>query len=256
MDAIWGQRRFFVPGVVFLAVLAIAAALSGSFAGFHMEEGQAGLAAIAAVVAGGVAGYPLGLILYIPFAFLFRAIGGYGHFVHFKEFCASFLTATESSADSLGAVRALCQEGLGDAKRAEKFYESFYERFVPERVDRPARGRWETFHTSGGMISAIIFGSSLSPLFVAVTDHETPWWDDRGILASMVSIAIVVIGLLGWHALILAREAAATEKQWADRWLDVIRRRPDILEAAALDKEFDRWALREKQNGGGRRRRL
>jgi hypothetical protein len=244
MEAIWGQRRFFVPGVVFLAVLAMPLALSGTFAEFQVEEGQAGLAAIAVVIAGGIAGYPLGLILYIPFAFFFRwPIGGYGRFLDFRKFCAHFLTATESAPASLETFRTRCQEGLDDPNRAERFYASFYDRFVPDRVDRSARGRWETMHTIGGMIFAIIFGLGLSPLVVAVTPHKTPWWDDVGILASVVSIGAVVVVLLTTHAILIARDAADMERQWAVWWLDLVRRRPQILQATALGDEFNRWTL-------------
>ncbi len=247
MDAIWGQRRFFVPGVVFLAVVALAVALSGTFAELQVGEGQAGLAAIAVVIAGGIAGYPLGLILYIPFALVFRwPMGGYDRFLHFRRFCTDFLAATEASVASLGTFRTGCKEALDDSKRAERFYASFYERFVPDRVDRLARGRWETMHTVGGMVVAITFGLGLSPLVVAVTPHGTPWWDDVGIRASVSSAAAIVVVLLALHAILIARDAADVERQWAVWWLDLVRRRPQILQAAALGDEFNRWTLSER----------
>lgn len=247
MDAIGGQRRFLVPGTVFLVVLALLLALSGTFAELDIEGDQAGFLSIAAVLAGGIAGYPLGLILYIPFGLVWRyPIGDYNHFIPSQELCRKFLALTEQhpeASTALGAFRTQARKGVDDPGTARRFMGFLYERYTPEAADRPPRGRWETMHTMGGMWSAIFFGVGLSPLAVLAAEHGTPWWDDTALLIGVAVAAFLVLSFLAIHFVIIGREAGKMETQWAEWWLDLVRRRPEILEAAPVGDRFREWAL-------------
>ncbi len=248
MDTIWGERRFLVPGIVFLAVLVLLYGLSGTFRGADGNAQELAFAAIAAVLAGGLAGYPLGLVLYIPVALVWRCIiGDYNRFVPYDKLCTQFLADTaenEQSGTALSCFRDRASKGVEDPEIGNRFWGFMYERFGPMAADRPARGRWETMHTAGGMISAIAFSIPLSTLAILPVRHDVPWWDQFSVALSVGVIAAVVIFLLLVHARIIAKEAATIEEQWYQFMIDVVRRRPEILEAAALRDEFDEWALR------------
>jgi hypothetical protein len=246
-STIWGERRFFVPGVVFLGVLGILLALSGAFAGIAGDGQPAALVGIAAVLGGGLAGYPLGIALYIPFGLVWRyVIGDYNHFIPCTDFCQNFLEATTDDPQSLTSVnpfRAQARQGLTDRQAAKRFTGFMYERFAPDAVHIPVRGRWETVHTIGGMVSAVVFGMGLSPLVVLSVQHSTPWWAQNGTRAGTLALAAVATTLLISHFVIIAREAGAIERQWQVWLLDVLRRRPQVLDAAALPADLVDWSL-------------
>ena len=249
MDRIWHERRVFVPGIVFLAVLAIAVALSDTLRTAEVEAEQGALAGIAVVIAAGIAGFPLGLICYMPFGLLFRwPIAIYAHLVRDQEFCTCFLRVMNDRsfgpwAEQLDSFRTQCESACRDPQRATRFRGFLYERFAPEAVRTPARRRWETVHTIGGMVFAIIFGLLLSYPVVSAVDHGTAWWEDGRVLASVLSVTLVVLSLLVAYAWVMAREAGLMEEWWWRRWLELLRRKPEILQVAAVDDKLNKWLL-------------
>lgn len=244
---IWGERRFFVPGIVMLTILAITAALSGCFGELEQSETEAGLAAIAAIAAGGLAGYPLGVILYAPFAFFFRLAGNYNRYVDYHRLCGELhsICSVEKvcSGGHLESLRARSLAALGhsDAERILLGY--LYERFAPDAVRGPSRGRWETYHTIGGMVIAIVFALVVSVPVVLVAPHRTPWWDHGPVLMALTLMSAFVLLLLVVHANAIAKEAAAMETQWSDLLLDLVRSNPELMEIAPVNERFDGSAL-------------
>jgi len=236
---IWGERRFFVPGVVMLAVLAVALALSGSFNKFEKSDTEIGIAAIAAIAAGGLAGYPLGIILYAPFALLFRLMGSYNHYVDYYQLCDELIRICQAGGVRFESLRARSREALGDPNAERTLLGYLYERLAPNAVRWPAEGRWETYHTIGGMIVAIVLGFIISIPVVLVVPHGDPWWDQRNVLLSVSLITTVVLAALLLHTIVIAREAAAMQRQWFRLLFDLLQRKPELADVVALSERFD-----------------
>lgn len=140
--------------------------LSDGFKGLGENDAKA-FAAIAAVVAAGISGYPLGLMLYAPFDLIFRRFGYYGRYYdnegNCKNFAAILRDAVRRPDSPARALRKLAQDAAKNRGQATQFMTSLYRRFAPASVKQPARGRWERFNTAGGFLVAIAAGIALSP---------------------------------------------------------------------------------------------
>ncbi len=255
MQGIWNERRFLFSGIVFLTVSSLMLLLSGGFEGLGETDAKA-FAAIAAVVAAGISGYPLGLILYAPFDLIFRFWGYYGLYYKNKENCSKFADILEDAAQRPNsparALRGFAEAAAKDRTQATQFITSFYRRFAAEAVKRPARTRWERFNTAGGFLVAIVAGIGLSPLVVLAVDGADPWWDDSFLLRAVSYVALFILLILVGHMHVIALEAVRIDMVWLDDWFDAVERRPEILEMAGLDPSLDQWVL--KQTGETSRR--
>lgn len=235
---LWGQRRYLVPGLVFLGVTATLFAISGVFRDLNASDTQVGVGAIAAVVASGLVGWPLGLTLNIPFDLLFRLFGNYDRFTHYDTFCEEFrhLTARRLSPAGLDDFKALCPEAR-DRNGERRFFGFLFERFAPDAVRGPSQGRWETFHTIGGMISAILFAFLFSRIAIPMLPHDQPWWTVPGVRRAALGIGLLVVLCLLVRAWIIANEAGDMQSRWGRYFLAHVRRSPEILNIAAVDNQ-------------------
>lgn len=253
METIWGERRFLVPGIVFLSWLTLLAALSGGLARLA-ENGQSGAAvALAAVVAGGIAGYPLGLILHTPWAWLFRTVlGDYAHFMDFGQFARDFvaLRPPANGVRGLTDFQEECQRAIDSDKRTHgrqflgpdrqerqrQFFGFLYERLAPEATTRKAKGRWETFQTIGGMMSAIV-AASLTYVVILAIEHDVTWRDERWPFIALALSGVSILVLLFQHARTIAYQAAEIDEQWSRLLLSMLRRNPAMLDMAVVDEK-------------------
>ncbi len=231
----WWRTRYLFSGWIFAGTVVLLTRTLPGLACLLEDKPESAVAII------GLSGPPLGYIVYTVFFLVYHLCGGTGLFVHHtllvseaKRLYREMLDRQARTPTLLGKAQRALQILEGSRKDDSNKRTAFTERaiytvvwqsFAPEKLRNACHRRWESFHTSGGIVAGLAVAVGVSWGLSGWSGCQGFWCRN---VAPLIAVGVVTLLLLA-NMCMVERQAANQENLWIELFLKELEDRPDLL---------------------------